>query len=154
MMGMGGLGQLQHLLLSPLTRFAQASLIHKLLAAAAGGGLAYYLHKKGLSDTTVALAALAGAYGASMAMNYPSVAGGMPGVMPAGQALGAGMGYAMLPAANQAQVAQASRVLTSMGVRPGALAPPQPTFPNVVHNPGIPQGAPVAQGGGQWAALG
>jgi len=141
MTGNGMLGQMQSLLFAPLTRFSQSTMIHKLLAAGVGGGIAYWLHKKGLSDTTVAVSALAGAYGASMAMNAPAVMG-IPGI--SGPQSGMGMMHGALPSANVGQVAQASRVLTSMGVRPGALAPPQPAF--------LPAQTPA--GNGQWAALG
>lgn len=140
MPGPGFISGIQQWLVSPLTRWGQTSMMHKLAAAGAAVGLGYYLHDKGMSDTTVGLAALGAAYGASMLMHYPAMAGQMGMAMP-------GSMTPMLPAAPNVgpMAARASRSLASRGVRPTAMPP------------GLPQPQPAMQqqaASGQWAALG
>lgn len=72
MPGMSGV--LAEVLKAPISRWNQSSTIHKVLAAGAGAGLAYFLHQKGMADPAVAVAGIAGAYATSMALHYPTMA--------------------------------------------------------------------------------
>lgn len=73
--GLAGLsGVLSDVAKAPITRWGQSGMLHKLAAAGAGAGLAYYLHSRGMADSAVAVAGIGGAYVASMLMHYPSVA--------------------------------------------------------------------------------
>lgn len=72
---MAGMGSgLTEVLRAPISRWNQSSTMHKVIAAGAGAGLAYYLHQKGMADAAVAVAGVAGAYAASMALHYPAMA--------------------------------------------------------------------------------
>lgn len=125
-MPMAGMsGTLTEVLRAPITRWNQSSTIHKILAAGAGAGLAYYLHQKGMADAAVAAAGVAGAYATSMALHYPTLAQ-QPALQPppAPAALPA-------PAANQQQ--------QSMGGMIAASAAPS---------------APPPAPGSKWALLG
>jgi len=91
MMPMAGLGAgLTEILRAPISRWNQSSTMHKVIAAGAGAGLAYYLHQKGMADAAVAVAGVAGAYATSVVLHYPSmaqqpapVANGAPALLPA-----------------------------------------------------------------------
>ena len=71
MAGMGG--NLNEVFRAPISRWNQSSTMHKVLAAGAGAGLAYYLHQKGMADAAVAVAGVVGAYATSVALHYPVV---------------------------------------------------------------------------------
>lgn len=123
--------QLSQIAMSPLNRWQQASIAHKLIAIGAGAGLAYYLHKRGMDDLAVAGAGLAAAYGASIVMHYPAVSSGASPVAANGSASAAlpppsvdgmvanaraalGASYSGLPAARPAR--QGQPVVTAAGV--------------------------------------
>lgn len=73
--GLAGMsGVLNDLAKAPITKWSQAGLLHKVIAAGAGAGLAYYLHTRGMADTAVAVAGVGGAYVTSMVLHYPSIA--------------------------------------------------------------------------------
>jgi len=168
-------GTLRDLAMSPVRRWGQASFTHKIIAAGAGAGLAYYLHKKGMADVAVAVVGLGGAYATSMLMHSREVvqAPANGAALPNGQqAAGA------LPAAQvQDMAAQAAAVMNGqgngasngMGGQWGALAapqgaaaapvgaPPQPApQPRAVGAPPAPAPRQPSSGGGgsKWAALG
>jgi hypothetical protein len=146
--GLAGLAQtFSQLVSAPVQRFGQSTTVHKLIAVGAGAGTAYYLHKQGLADVTVAAAGIGAAYATSMVMHYPSVAG------------------AQLPAANAA----APPALPAPGANPQADAMAEQAA-NVLgmgqvprrrrrRNPGTPVRAaatapdPMPPASGKWAAL-
>lgn len=113
-------GQLQSLALSPIQRWQQASLTHKVLAVAAGAGMAWWLHNKGMDDLAVAAAGVGAAYGASALMHYPQV-------MTAAPVAGAApVSPQALPAAQvNGMAARAQAALTS-GTAPLPAPPAQP----------------------------
>jgi len=117
-------GPLRELAMAPVRRWSQTSLFHKVIAAGAGAGLAYYLHTKGMADAAVAVAGLGGAYVTSAIMHYPKV------VQNGGSVLGSGQPVSgMLPAAHvENMVAQAYAVMNGGAAGAGqtsggALAP-------------------------------
>jgi len=115
-------GTLRELAMSPVRRWGQASVMHKIIAAGAGAGLAYYLHKRGMHDVAVAAVGLGGAYAASALMHYPDVtrATGNGAALPGAQPAGA------LPAAQvQDMAAQAQSVMNNTGSLTAAAAAPQ-----------------------------
>lgn len=123
MAGMGG--GLTEVLRAPISRWSQASPIHKILSAGAGAGLAYYLHQKGMADAAVAVAGVAGAYATSVALHYPVVSQ-QPAALPPQQPVANGA----LPPANGATSANQAQPLSAA--------------------PSVPPPAP----GSKWAMLG
>ena len=113
MAGLAGLAQtFSQLVSAPVQRFGQSTTIHKLIAVGAGAGTAYYLHKQGLADVTVAAAGIGAAYATSMVMHYPTVAGGQ---LPA--ANGAAAAAPALPPAADAQAeAMAQQAANALGM--------------------------------------
>jgi hypothetical protein len=120
-------GQMQRLAMSPIQRWQQASLMHKVIAAAAGAGMAWWLHNKGMDDLAVAAAALGTAYGTSALMHYPAVSQAAPAPQ---QAV---MHPQALPAAQvNSMAARAQAALTSApAALPGTSAPAPATNQNV-----------------------
>lgn len=157
-------GSLRELAMAPVRRWGQAGLFHKVLAAGAGAGLAYYLHKRGMADAAVAVVGLGGAYAASALMHYPKV------MQNGGAALVNGQPVAgALPAAHvDNMVAQAQAVMNGNGTNGGTLAPAgsAPVNPPANGVAGFPQQQAQVVGGQQpsssasqnpnskWAALG
>jgi hypothetical protein len=149
-------GTLRELAMSPVRRWGQASIMHKVIAAGAGAGLAYYLHKRGMHDVAVAVIGLGGAYAASAVMHYPEVARSTAnGALPATQPVSG----ALPPAQVQSMAAQAQNVMNNAG----ALAPaapggaqPQEQQPTVIGaTPPQPQAQAAApMGSSKWALLG
>lgn len=142
--GLAGLsGVLSDVAKAPITRWGQSSLLHKIAAAGAGAGLAYYLHSRGMADPAVAVAGIGGAYVTSMLLHYPTVARQATSGVPAnGQAMGS------LP---QGQLAAMNRVAQNMFARG------MPAMPATGQVPAAPAGrAPMPmQGasGGKWDLL-
>lgn len=122
--GLAGLsGVMSDVAKAPITRWGQASMLHKLVAAGAGAGLAYYLHTRGMADTAVAFAGIGGAYAASMLMHYPSVARqGVTAVPANGQPM---QGFPPAQVASMNRVAQnmMSRGIPAMPAVPAGRAP-------------------------------
>jgi len=99
----GALGQLSNiaglsgivtdLAKAPVQRWNQASGTHKIISVAAGAGIAYYLHSRGMANAAVAVAGVGAAYATSMIMHFPSVrqtpttgqGGATAGALPPGQ---------------------------------------------------------------------
>lgn len=135
-------GQLQSLALSPVQRWQQASLTHKVIAVAAGAGMAWWLHKKGMDDLAVAAAGLGAAYGASALMHYPQVMTSAP------TAAAAPVSPQALPAAqvnNMAARAQAA-LTGATATLPAAPVQNQPVSAAAATNQNAPaqQAAPMA----------
>lgn len=131
--GLSGLsGVLNDVAKAPITRWNQSSMLHKIIAAGAGAGLAYYLHTKGMADGAVAVAGVAGAYATSMLMHYPAVAR---------QAMaGAGApGAQALPPAQVAAMNQVAQQMLGQGLAGGL--PPQP--PRATRGPQMPGAMPI-----------
>jgi len=149
-----------------------------MIAAGAGAGLAYYLHKKGMADVAVAVAGIGGAYATSMVMHSRQVVQQATNgaALPNGQVVGA-----LPPAQIESMVAQANAVMNggsggngmSGGSRWGALGPvaspqqsqtrtrphPQQTrpigAPGPVSAPNTSGASPQAGGvSGKWDLLG
>ena len=112
-------GSLRELAMAPVKRWSQTTVFHKILAAGAGAGLAYYLHKRGMTDVAVAVVGLGGAYTASAIMHYPQVMQNGGGSM-----LGNGQGISgMLPAGRvNDMVAQAQAVMNGNSTSGGIVA--------------------------------
>ncbi len=144
--GLAGLsGVLSDVAKAPITRWGQSSMIHKLAAAGAGAGLAYYLHTRGMADTAVAVAGVGGAYVASMLMHYPTVARQVAAGVPAnGQAM-QGFPPAQVAAMNRVAQNMMSRGVPSM--QPTGQMPAAPAG----HAPVPMQG--VGASGGKWDLL-
>jgi hypothetical protein len=172
-------GTLRNLAMSPVRRWGQATMTHKIIAAGAGAGLAYYLHKKGMADVAVAVVGLGGAYATSMLMHSREViqtpANGA--VLPNGQQVAGS-----LPASQvQNMAAQAAAVMNGqsngasngMSGQWGALGPargapsapvgspqqssPQQSSPQQQQVVGSPPASVPRQpsgGGSKWSALG
>lgn len=132
--GLSGLsGMLTDVAKAPITRWRQSSTTHKVIAAGAGAGLAYFLHKKGMANAAVAVAGVAGAYAVSMVMHYPNVAQAPPNgaALPNGQTVAGALPPAQMQAMNQ----QAQAMMNGGALPNGNGAPP----PN--------GGAPAMSGG-------
>lgn len=161
--GLSGLsGVLNDVAKAPIARWNQSSILHKVIAAGAGAGLAYYLHTKGMADGAVAVAGVAGAYATSMLMHYPAVAR---------QAMaGAGApGAQALPPAQVAAMNQTAQQMLGQGLAGGLPPQPQraargPQMPTTMPIPGTPMQAqapvqhgmpvmPAARPGGRWDLL-
>jgi hypothetical protein len=150
MAGLAGLAQtLSQLVSAPVQRFGQSTTVHKIIAVGAGAGTAYYLHKKGLADATVAAAGIGAAYAASMVMHYPTVAGApqvAAGAAP--PALPAPAGAQPSPQANS--MAQQAEAVLGMGAGPRQrsrrVRPRRRTA-------AAPDPMPPAAGSSRWAAL-
>jgi len=168
--GLPGLsGVLSEVAKAPIARWNQSSMFHKLVAAGAGAGLAYYLHTKGMADAAVAVAGVAGAYATSMLLHYPTVAR---------QVVNGGTGSAAttaqaLPPAQVAAMNQMAQQMMGQGLAggvpaqrfpggpqmaapiPGAPVQPiqrqAPVQPAMPFSPGQP---PVMRAGGRWDLLG
>ncbi|MHC4119761.1 MAG: hypothetical protein ACYSWO_19865 [Planctomycetota bacterium] len=149
-------GSLRDMAMSPVRNWSQASLSHKIIAAGAGAGLAYYLHKRGMGDATVAALGVGGAYATSVLMHSRQMVSQDPGALANGQAAG------VLPSSQvQDMAAQANAVMngsggangqwSALGPSSGAVAPQQP--PVTAPVPPAPT-ANTGVGGSQWAALG
>ena len=164
-------GTLRDLAMAPVRRWGQASTTHKIIAAGAGAGLAYYLHKKGMADVAVALLGVGGAYATSALMHSRQVAsnGANGAALTTAPAAGA-----LPPAQVQNMAAEAAAVMNNgsngsngmSGSRWGSLAPAAapPVTPvgsppqrpqQPVGAPAAPVGASQASGdGSKWALLG
>jgi len=164
-------GSLRNMVMAPVSNWSQASLTHKIIAAGAGAGLAYYLHQRGMADVAVAAAGIGGAYATSMLMHYRQnmAAQANGGILPNGQPAAA-----LSPAHVQDMAAQAAAVMNSAGngsngvvgvvndgSRWGALgpaassvAPSQNPQPPSVASPPVTTDAGTGVGESKWAALG
>lgn len=138
--------QLSQIAMSPLQRWQQASLMHKIVALGAGAGLAYYLHKKGVEDLAVAGAGLATAYGASMVMHYPSMSRGVPTAAANGVA-----SSALPPPSVDGMVANARAALGASFVGLPAARPSRQGQPVVTAAGVVTQPQP---GSSKWDSLG
>jgi hypothetical protein len=147
MAGLAGLAQtFSQLVSAPVQRFGQSSTVHKLIAVGAGAGTAYYLHKQGLADVTVAAAGIGAAYATSMVMHYPGVSGAqLPAAAGAPPALPAPNGAS--PQAD-AMAQQAANVL-GMGAVPRRVRRKAGTRARAAA--AAPDPMPPASG--KWAAL-
>lgn len=164
-------GTLREMAMAPVRRWVQTSTTHKIIAAGTGAGLAYYLHKKGMSDVAVALLGVGGAYATSALMHSPQVVStgangtSLPGAPVAG-ALPPGQVQNM---AEQAVAAMNNGSNGMSGSKWGAIAaqplapvasvgsPSQTTQRPVVGAPSEPVGADPSGGGSgtsKWALLG
>jgi hypothetical protein len=133
---------------APITRWNQSSMIHKVVAAGAGAGLAYYLHTRGMADAAVAVAGVGGAYVASMMMHYPTMARQVAMGVPAnGQAVQA------LPPAQVAAMNGIAQRMMSQGMGSYAAVPMNPAAGQTRRAPGMPQQPAVPQTGGKWGLL-
>jgi hypothetical protein len=142
---------------APITRWNQSSMLHKVVAAGAGAGLAYYLHTRGMADAAVAVAGVGGAYVASMMMHYPSmarqVAMGVPANGQAVQALPPAQVAAMNGMAQQ-MMQQGLAGYAPIPMRPGAVpAPRAPGIPVQPMQPVQPPQSGVATPGSKWGLL-
>ena len=157
-------GSLRDLAMSPVRNWGQTSLSHKIIAAGAGAGLAYYLHKQGMADVAVAAAGIGGAYATSMLMHYRQTMENQAN----GTLLANGQVAGALPAAQvQEMAAQADAIINGSGNGVGKWSALGPTVNNPaspVSSPpqspgqsamvGAPASAKTGVGGSQWAALG
>ena len=141
---MGLSGVISDVAKAPITRWGQSSLLHKLAAAGAGAGLAYYLHTRGMADSAVAVAGIGGAYVASMLMHYPMVARQAAAGVPAGAQAMQGFPSQQLAAMDRVAKNMFSRGIPAMQ----APAGPMPQAP-VAQAPMPMQGA----SGGKWDLL-
>jgi hypothetical protein len=131
---------LSALALAPMQRWSQTPVMHKLIMAGAGAGVAYYLHKRGLTDATVAVGGIGAAYGASMLMHAPAIVGapmqsnGAPVLaLPPAQVNGMieraqaalSQGQASVPASNVNTVSQSTAAPLAAAPSP----PPDPSSP-------------------------
>lgn len=124
--------QLQRLASSPIRRWQQTSVTHKAFAIAAGAGMAWWLHKKGMDDLAVAAAAVGAAYGTSAIMHYPAV------MQTTGQPQQAVMNPQALPPAHVNGMA--ARAQSALQAGNGALPAPAaktPAQPQVVTTGGV-----------------
>lgn len=161
-------GSLREMAMAPVRRWGQTGFMHRVIAAGAGAGLAYYFHKKGMADVGVVAVGLGGAYAASALMHYPQVMqnGGaaLPGGQPSAGALPAGQVNNMTA---QAQAMMNGNAAAAGGATAGgSLAPAgsdpvqnqQPMVGSMVGSSGQTPSAnstPMAGGGSSpWAALG
>lgn len=167
-------GTLRDLAMSPVRRWGQASVTHKIIAAGAGAGLAYFLHKKGMADAAVAVAGLGGAYATSMMMHSREIVGtpangaALPNGQQAAGALPAAQVQNMAAQAQAVMNGQSNGSSNGMSGQWGALGPVKNNASQPVGAPpaSAPQPQPVgapkapaprqsaAGGGSKWAALG
>jgi hypothetical protein len=146
---------------APITRWRQSSTTHKVLAAGAGAGLAYYLHKRGMANAAVAVAGVAGAYAVSMVMHYPTVAQAPQNgaALPNGQTVAGALPPAQMQAMNQ----QAQAMMNGGALPNGNGVPPNGGAPAmsggimpVSQTPGAAGPIPRASGGNpnsKWSLL-
>lgn len=135
---------------APITRWNQSSVVHKVVAAGAGAGLAYYLHTRGMADAAVAVAGVAGAYAASMVMHYPTMARQVAMGVPAnGQAVQA------LPPAQVAAMSGVAQQMMAQGLGAYHPVPSGPPAAPVQRAPGAPvqPQQPMRQPSGKWGLL-
>jgi hypothetical protein len=133
---------------APITRWNQSSIVHKVVAAGAGAGLAYYLHTRGMADAAVAVAGVGGAYVASMMMHYPTMARQVAMGVPAnGQATQA------LPPAQVAAMNGIAQQMMAQGMGSYAAVPMRPTAAPVQGAPGMPVQPATPRTGGKWGLL-
>jgi hypothetical protein len=124
-------GTLRDLAMSPVRRWGQASFTHKIIAAGAGAGLAYYLHKKGMADVAVAVVGLGGAYATSMLMHSrevvqtPANGAALPNGQPVAGALPAAQVQSMAEQAAAVMNGQSNGASNGLSGQWGALAAPQ-----------------------------
>lgn len=158
-------GSLRDMAMAPVRNWSQASLSHKIIAAGAGAGLAYYFHKRGMGDVAVAALGVGGAYATSMLMHSRQMMND-----PTNGPLANGQTAGSLPAAQvQDMAAQANAVIngagngagngqwSALGPASNGVAPQQPQAPQQP-----PVAAPAPQGpssmtgvgGSKWSALG
>lgn len=155
-------GSLRSTVMAPVSNWSQASLTHKIVAAGAGAGLAYYLHQKGMADVAVAAAGIGGAYATSMLMHYSRSMGTQSGA-----ALPNGQSAAALPSEHvQNMTEQANAVIAANGGQDAANGVGRWSALGPAAKPGgVPQAqqqqpappAPVASAGmgnTDWSALG
>jgi hypothetical protein len=137
---------LSTLALAPLQRWAQTPLMHKVVMAGAGAGVAYYLHKKGMADAAVAAGGVGAAYGASMLMHAPALMGPVPN--------GAQAAAPALPPAQVNGMVQRAQAALSQGVAQGAAA----AMSNGAQQPATTSAplaaAPPPNPSSPWAGLG
>lgn len=132
---------------APITRWNQSSILHKIVAAGAGAGLAYYLHTRGMADTAVAVAGVGGAYVASMVMHYPTMARQVAMGVPSN-----GQGVQALPPAQVAAMNGVAQQMMAQGLGAYQSVPqaaPRQRAPGVPAQPGVAQ----PQSGGKWGLL-
>lgn len=164
-------GSLRDLAMAPVRNWGQASISHKIIAAGAGAGLAYYFYQKGMSDIAVAALGVGGAYATSVLMHSRQMMGDQANgaQLPNGQTAGA------LPAGQvQNMAAQANAVINGSGngasgngqwsaLGPaenipappaGASAPQAPQQAPPVGAPAAGQSAMTGVGSSKWSALG
>lgn len=161
-------GTLRELAMAPVRRWGQSSISHKVIAAGAGAGLAYYLHTRGMADVAVAVVGLGGAYATSALMHsrqvVPAVNGSalssapVAGALPPGQVqnmaeqaaavMGNGNGSNGMSGSKWGSLASAAPPAAPVG------APPAPQKQQVVGAAPAVVGAPKASGGGKWDILG
>jgi hypothetical protein len=137
--GLAGLsGMLTDVVKAPLARWNQSSTGHKVFAAVAGAGVAYYLHRKGMADVAVAATGVATAYATSMLLHYPAIARG--GVVQNGAAPPA------LPGANVNAMNQQAQAMMNNGGAPAMSG---------IAAPGRAPGsaAPIPPASSQWSIL-
>jgi hypothetical protein len=146
--GLAGLsGVLSDVAKAPITRWSQSSMLHKLAAAGAGAGLAYYLHKRGMTDSAVAVAGVGGAYVASMLMHYPTVARQVAAGVPAnGQAM-QGFPPQQLAAMNRVAQNMFARGVPTMAPMPAGQMPATPAGQAPIPMQGM------GASGGKWDLL-
>lgn len=157
-------GSLRELAMAPVRRWGQAGFMHKVLAAGAGAGLAYYLHKKGMADVGVIAVGLGGAYAASALMHYPRVMQNSAAALPSGQPVAGALPPGQVSnMAAQAQAVMNGRAATGGATGGGALAPSgggavQNQQQTVIGASEQTQQAQASSesmaGGSRWAALG
>jgi len=133
---------------APITRWNQSSVIHKVVAAGAGAGLAYYLHTRGMADAAVAVAGVGGAYVASMMMHYPTMARQVAMGVPAN-----GQPAQALPPAQVAAMNGIAQQMMAQGMGSYAAVPMRPTAGPVQGAPGMPVQPAAPRTGGKWGLL-
>jgi hypothetical protein len=150
--GLSGLsGLFGDIVKAPIARWNQSSIVHKVVAAGAGAGLAYYLHTRGMADAAVAVAGVGGAYVASMMMHYPSMARQVAMGVPSN-----GQGVQALPPAQVAAMSGVAQQMMAQGLGAYQAVPMSPRSAPMQRAPGMPvQSAQpgVAQAGGKWGLL-
>ena len=152
--GISGLsGLFGDIVKAPITRWNQSSIIHKIVAAGAGAGLAYYLHTRGMADAAVAVAGVGGAYVASMVMHYPTMARQVAMGVPAN-----GQGTQALPPAQVAAMNGVAQQMMQQGLGSYEQVPMRPGVMPAQRAPGVPvqpvqPGVVQPQASGKWGLL-